>query len=56
MLSQIDGTWYCKSTDTKPTKIATNGQPLVEIDTGKIYFFDAEGDPGSEWVEFGGGS
>jgi hypothetical protein len=53
MVSQIDGVWYCKSTDTKPTGVATNGQPLVEIDTGKIYHFD--GDTG-EFVEFGGGS
>ena len=56
MVSQIDGVWYCKSLDTKPTKIARNGQTLIEIDTGKVYIFDAEGDAGSEWVEFGGGS
>ena len=57
MVSQINGIWYCKSTDTKPTRDATNGQALVEIDTGKIYHFDAEGESGSEWFEWttGGG-
>ena len=52
MVSQINGTWYCKSTDTKPTGVAINGQPLVEMDTGKIYFRDAEGESGSEWIEW----
>ena len=39
-----------KSTDTKPTeidgKIVGNGCAYVEIDTGKIFFFDAENE---EW-------
>ena len=52
MVSQINGIWYCKSTDTKPTRDATNGQELKEIDTGKTYHFDAEGETGSEWIEW----
>ena len=40
------------STDTKPTKIGDktigNGCAFVEIDTGKIVFFDAESE---EWKE-----
>ena len=54
MVSQIDDVWYCKSTDAKkPTGVATNGQCLIEMDTGKVYFFDADT---GEFVEFGGGS
>lgn len=30
-----------RSIDTKPTKVA-NGAKYTEIDTGRIYFFDAE--------------
>lgn len=40
------------STDTKPTeinnKIIDNGSTFVEIDTGKIYFYDLEN---QEWKE-----
>ena len=50
--TQINGTWYGKSTDTKPEGVATNGEPLVEWDTGKLYFFDADT---GEFAEFGGG-
>ena len=52
MVSQIGNTWYCKSTDTKPTGVAQNGQKLMEMDTGKIYYFDASGESGSEWIEW----
>ena len=52
MVSQINGVWYCKSTDDKPTGVATNGQALIEMDTGKIYFYDASGASGSEWIEW----
>lgn len=39
---------YCLSTDTKPTGVA-NGSCIIEMDTGKIYFFDAEN---GQWREF----
>lgn len=41
------------STDTKPTeindKIIDNGSVYIEIDTGKIFMFDAEN---QQWKEF----
>lgn len=40
------------STDTKPTEINNktidNGSTFIEIDTGKIYFYDLEN---TEWKE-----
>ena len=40
------------STDTKPTTIGAdkidNGSTYIEIDTGKVYLFDLEGE---EWKE-----
>ena len=41
------------STDTKPTDGVVNGSSFIEIDTGSIYFYDAEN---YEWVLFGGGN
>lgn len=42
----ITGELRGKSTDTKPTKIGEsevgNGSTYVEIDTGKIFFYDAD--------------
>ena len=43
--------YYGLSTDTKPTDGVDNGAFFVEMDTGKLYLFDAEGD---EWLEVGG--
>lgn len=47
-----------KSTDTKPTETYNNrkihnGSTFTEMDTSKIYLYDAEN---TEWVEFGGGA
>lgn len=39
----------CKSTDAKPTSGIANGSQIVEMDTSKVYFFDAEE---SAWIEF----
>jgi len=36
------------STDTKPTDV-DNGCIFIEMDTGKIYFYDAEN---KQWKEF----
>ena len=43
----------CLSTDTKPTAGILNGSCLIEMDSGKVYFFD---ESGSQWLEFGGES
>ena len=40
--------WYCLSTDTKPTEGVGNGDPLLEIDTGVEFRFDADGD---QWCQ-----
>ena len=47
---------YCVADDTKPTggSIA-NGSRLIEIDTGKVYFFDATGGAWEEFAASGGG-
>lgn len=36
------------STDTKPTEFVPNGSTFVEMDTKKLYAFDAAN---SEWLE-----
>ena len=38
------------STDTKPSEVS-NGSCFVEIDTSKVYFYNAEGDSWVEWSE-----
>lgn len=38
----------CLSTDTKPTENVANGSLVLEMDTNKIYAYDAEGEA---WVE-----
>ena len=45
---------YCKRTDTKPTSEEwVTGSVLIEVDTGKAYFYEEEAD---EWHQVGGGS
>ena len=39
----------CLSTDTKPTEGIGNGSKLLEMDTGKLYMFDAENITWVEW-------
>ena len=42
------------STDTKPVGATVgNGSEFIEIDTGKIFLYNAEGESGSEWCEIG---
>lgn len=36
------------STDGKPTD-ASNGSVFIEMDTGKLYFYDATGETWREW-------
>lgn len=40
---------YGLSTDSKPTTGVANGTEYIEMDTSKIYFFDAEN---STWRAF----
>ena len=42
-------TYYGLSTDEKPER-ANNGSRYIEMDTDKMFLFDAEG---SEWLEWG---
>ena len=42
--------YYGLSTDTKPTDGVGNGSAFIEMDTSKVYFFDAGN---SEWLEWG---
>lgn len=47
----VISTYYGLSTDTpKPTEGVGNGSALIEMDTSKVYFFDAGN---SEWLEWG---
>lgn len=39
----------CLSTDSKPTDGVANGSILVEMNTGKVFFYN---EAGSAWVEF----
>lgn len=43
-------TFFGLSTDTKPTSNVSNGSCFLEMDTSKIYFYDADG---AEWQEWG---
>ncbi len=47
----LNDTYVCLSTDTKDEDGKGNGDMLVEMDTGKVYFFNAEGTAGSKWIE-----
>ena len=42
-------TYYGLSTDEKPES-ANNGSRYIEMDSGKVYLYDADG---SEWLEVG---
>ena len=46
----VISTYYGLSTDSKPTEGVGNGSALIEMDTSKVYFFDAGN---SEWLEWG---
>lgn len=41
MIGSPSSEWYALSTDPKPDD-AYNADPLLEIDTGKIFLFDME--------------
>ena len=44
----FNGAYYGLSTDAKPTD-ALNGACFIEMNTGKIYFFDADNATWREW-------
>lgn len=39
------------SADEKPTERVLNGSSFIEMDTGKVYFYD---EANAQWREFGG--
>ena len=43
-------TMFGLSTDVKPTTGVANGSAFIEMDTNKIYFYDATG---QQWLEWG---
>lgn len=43
------GDGVCLSSDDKPIGNVENGSKLLEMDTGKIYIYDAQN---SQWREF----
>ena len=48
-VTQDGNTYYGLSTDSKPSGTALNGRAFVEMDTGKVYFYDEDGDTWREW-------
>lgn len=56
MITQIGNTYYGLSTNTpKPTGAVLNGREFKEMDTGKVYYYDAENQQWLEWTQGGGG-
>lgn len=53
MVSQYGNTYFGLSTDTKPSGTSLNGRAFVEMDTSKLYFYDAANET---WYEWTGGS
>lgn len=45
-------TFYGLSTDDPKPAGAANGAAFIEMDTGKLYFYDAS-EGGSGWIEWG---
>lgn len=42
---------YGLAADTKPTDNVANGSAFVEMDSGKVYFYD---EANQTWIAFGG--
>ena len=46
----VNGTQFAGlSTDSKPTEGVPNGATFVEMNTGKLYFYDAANEQWREW-------
>ena len=39
----------CLSTDTQPKEDIMNGSKLIEMDTGLVYYYDADSE---DWLQF----
>ena len=48
-LSPVQSTFYGLSTDDKPAQCC-NGSCFIEMDTAKLYFYDAAGTTWTEWT------
>ena len=49
----VTSTYFGLSTDNKPADGVGNGSAFIEMDTGKLYFFDLDN---TSWLEWGGSS
>ena len=49
MITRQETTLFGLSTDTKPDGTENNGTCFIEMDTGSIYFYDAENETWQEW-------
>lgn len=47
----VTSTYFFLSTDQKPTEGVGNGSAGIEMDTGKLYFYDLAN---TTWREWGG--
>lgn len=46
----VVSTYFGLSTDTpKPTEGVANGSAFIEMDTGKLYFYDLDNETWREW-------
>lgn len=45
-----NATLYGLSTDAKPSEAIGNGSAFIEMDSGKLYFYDAAGE---QWIKWG---
>lgn len=48
-IPETNNTYYGLSTDSKPVDGVGNGSCFIEMNTGKVYFFD---EANSQWHEF----
>lgn len=55
LVSVDPDTYYGLSTDNKPTAGVGNGSSFIEMDSGKVYFYDAS-EGGDGWIEWGASS
>ena len=46
-LYNVEG--VCLSSDAKPTAGIENGSQMMEMDTGKLFFYDKAGNTWREW-------
>lgn len=49
-IAAANATYFGLSTDDKPESGVGNGSCFIEMDTGKLYFFDEDD---ASWIEWG---